>query len=251
MAELAFRINRKSPLVNCLAGLWGPCQGDMLYDMAIPGKGNHCSRVGGEPRWDLDTLRGYVPYFDGVNDSWDSERSLNIGWTAFTVCAWVWLDSTITHGAVALGQTDVGVRRWAFWVQNADNANAQLRFNGIAIVATAAAGSFLKDQWVHIAASRRRRPGAQRMDLYQNGALVASDAFANSNLTATEPLTIGSFDADPIYYWKGKITDARYYNRGLTMAEVNWIYRTTRWETYKDIRLRPFNRLILRHSNAK
>jgi hypothetical protein len=187
-----------------------------------------------------------VPTFDGVGDSFDATR-LAIDWATFTVMAWVWLDSTgVKSDPVIIGQEDAGVRRWRLSIDDAHGANAALKFTATVPRATAAAGSFhaFKDQWTHVAASRQHFPGGANLSIYQNGRLMGSDNTANVKMDADERLQFGSADGEANFWWKGKITDVRYYTRGLSIGEITHIYRTTRYHPYADIWLRPTRKLL-------
>jgi hypothetical protein len=255
MSIKEFRLDRKSAGANQLEGLWGPLKGDLLYDMSAKngGKGNHATREGTEPGWAFDPHHGQVPYFDGVNDAFDAERSLSIHTDAFTVTAWVWLDSTIaTHSPVIMGQgVEPGATEWTFWVSNPLIATERLRFNAIGIWAEAPNGSFPLDEWVHVAAARFKvGGGGASLSIYQNGLLMHTDALADNNIGTAKVFRIGAGEAAAQRRWKGMIDDVRYYSRCLSIAQITHIYRMTRYNPYADLLLRPTRRIVHRHRGA-
>ena len=248
-----FRLDRKSTGAHQLEGLWGPVKGELLYDMAGRGKGNHATRIGTGPRDQL-TDRGRVSLFNGVDDGWDCERRIALALENFTLMCWLWLDSTVPQRyPVIIGQDDVGVRQWALWVDDGDRATAHLEFQSTGIVVAAPAGSFhaVKDQWVHVAVRRWfTAGGAATTAIYQNAQLMGSHPATYSQYNASEILQIGSHDNAAANWWKGNITGVRYYTRALTPAQIHYIYRTTQHNPYADLLLRPTRRYVDRHRGA-
>lgn len=249
MSIKEFRLDRKSVGAQALEGLWGPGpRGDLLYDMSAKGmgKGNHATRTGTGPRTQMSD-RGRVLLFNGVDDVWTTEFALGINTEAFTLCAWILLDSTVpTSAASMIGSGDGGAGEFMFRVSNSDVANARLSFYGNigGISVSGGLGQFnaWKDIWVHAAVTR---DAAGLSVLYQNGLLVSTDAAAADNLNTVELMTIGAADAHPTRWWKGMIDDVRYYSRALSLGQIAHIYESTRWTPYADItttRIRRFGR---------
>lgn len=241
MSFKEFRLDAKSAGAQALDGLWGPGPpGDLLYDVSAKGRGrgNHGTRVGAGNVW-TSSERGIVSQFNGVDDAWNCERALGIDNYAFTLMAWVWLDSTVlSTTASVLGIGDLGADELQYRVQNSHAAGARLRVFGNAgtINVDSVGGSFhgVKESWVHVAVSRIRSGAA---NIYQNGLLMGTDATAGANLNTVKVLQIGCADSAAISWWKGMIDDVRYYSRTLSIAEITHIYRTTRWTPYADIAL--------------
>lgn len=256
MSIKEFRLDRKSAGAHCLRGLWGPKMGDLVYDVSATGggKANHATRAGGEPR-SVPSERGHVMLFDGVNDAYASERGLDLGGPtgieAFTVMAWVWLDSTVPQVAPGImSQGAFGGTEWILWIGWANIANANLWFSAIGISCEAPLGSFhaVKNQWVHVAASRQMiGGGGGTVSIYQNGVLMDTDPTALNNVGTAKVLQIGSGQSEATRWFKGMIDDVRYYNRGMSIAEIHHVYQTTRYHPYADIMLRPTRRLVHRH----
>jgi len=256
MTVKEFRLDRKSTGAHQLEGLWGPLEGDLLYDMSAKngGMGHHGTRAGTGPRSQRST-RGQVPLFNGVDDYYQCDGPMRISHDTFTVMAWVWLDSTgLDDKPTAVGSGAGGASDWLLAIYDADVAGSFLRFNGVAITAAAAAGSFhpLKDSWAHIAAVRWHDGGSAnaQMDLYQNGLLVGNDNVAHSTFLPYEIVQIGQSFGRANRWWQGMIDDVRYYSRALTGAQIHYIYRRTKDTPYADLMLRPTRRLVHRHRGA-
>jgi len=252
MSVKEFRLDAKSAGAQALEGLWGPGPpGDLLFDVSAKGRGrgNHATRVGAGARTQMSD-RGRVLLFNGVNDLWETERSLEINADPFTLMAWVWLDTTVpTNLAAMLGSGFTAVAEWIFYVTPSTGGVPcrlwALGENG-PISAAAALGTFdsAKDNWTHVAWTRTAGAVAY---VYQNGIQVATDATAGSNLSTAKALQIGCADTNLLCWWKGMIDDVRYYRRALSIGEITHIYRTTRWTPYADILLRPTRRYLQRH----
>jgi len=236
-----FRLDTKSAGAQALEGLWGPGPpGDLLYDMSAKGRGagNHATRVGAGGRTQL-SARGRVLLFNGVDDVWNTERPLGIGAASFTICAWVWLDSTVaTAGASIAGSGDAGAGEWMFRVSPSSGVGAALSPYADAggITPSAAAGTFhvVKEEWVHVAWNR---DAAGVSNVYQNGVYMATDVTAADNLNTAKVMTIGGADGHATRWWKGMMDDVRYYSRALSLGEIGHIYNATRYQPYADIAL--------------
>ncbi|MEE9185242.1 MAG: LamG domain-containing protein [Acidimicrobiia bacterium] len=252
MSIKEFRLDRKAAGAQALEGLWGPGPpGDLLYDMAGVGKGNHATRAGTGARSQLSD-RGRVLLFNGVDDVWESERSLNIGTEAFTITAWVWLDSTVPGANASFAsQGDTAAGEWMFRVVGSNVAGAQLGAYGDTGILNAAApiGTFhpVKDEWVHVALTRE--VVAADCHVYQNGALMWTDP-AIVNLNTAKAFDIGGADDAAGRWWKGMIDDVRYYSRTLSLGEITHMYNATRYTPYADIalgRMRRYGRVDTGH----
>ncbi len=240
MSIQEFRLDTKSAGAQALEGLWGPVVGDLLYDMSAKGRGrgNHATRTGTGPRSQYSD-RGRALLFNGADDQWTCERSLEIGLDSFTVMAWVWLDSTtLKTNCAAVAQGDSGVAEWMLYILTSEGVNARLAMYGDAggISVNAGAGTFLafEDQWTHVAVTRS---AAGLCSTYQNGLLMGSDATAADNLNTAKTFTIGCADSHAQRWWQGMIDDVRHYSRALSIGQITQIYNATRWTPYADIAL--------------
>lgn len=255
-----FRLDRKSTGAHNLEGLWGPLEGDLLYDMSATGggRGNHATRAGTGPRSQYDPQRGHCMLFNGTDDVYDCERSLinvarNDGIRGlYTLMAWVWLDPAVTQTYAGIISEDAALaaNSWRFSVMNSHLATARLRFATVGIVALADPGTFhgVKGEWVHVALTRRwdGLAGFNTVwSLYQNAVLM--DSAIGGGLRADDPMAIGSGMHDANRWWHGMIDDVRQYSRCLTAAQITHIYETTRYHPYADLMLRPTRRYAFRH----
>lgn len=256
MSIKEFRLDRKAGGAQALDGLWGPGPpGDLLYDMSAKdmGRGNHATRTGAGARTQLSD-RGRALLFNGADDVWTTEHGLAIGTAAFTACAWVWLDSTVaTAAASCLGCGDTAADEWHFRVTDSQHvANAYLTGFGRAgtIRADGAVASFhaFKNNWTHVAFTRADSDVA---NIYQNGLLMGTDATGGGAINTTKSLTIGGADGHAIRWWKGMISDVRYYSRALSLGQIAHIYNATRWTPYADIALRLRRRHVTWKNTVK
>jgi hypothetical protein len=243
MSIREFKLNTKCAGAQALEGLWGPAVGDLLYDMSAKGRGrgNHCTRTGAGPRTQYDEERGHCLLFNGTDDTWSTERALGIGTAPFTLMAWVWSDSTtVQQWASWVASGDAGVGEWMVRIFNSHNALSCLRAygDGGGIAPEGALGTFnaLKDTWAHVAWNRT---AAGVSNVYQNGLFVATDAAAADDLNTAKVMTIGSADAAVNRWFQGMIDDVRYYSRALSLAEISYVYDTTRGKPYADLIHRP------------
>lgn len=247
MSLKQFRLDTKSAGAQALEGLWGPGPpGDLLYDMSAKGRGrgNHATRTGAGPRSQYDEVRGHSLLFNGVDDVWSTERALQVDAGAFTMTAWVWLDSTTLQvNAAVCGSGDFHAAEWMFRISGSNGAAAALQGYGALgnISAAAVAGTFhgLKDSWAHVAFSRTTGGVA---NIYQNGLFVGTDATAADNLNTAKVLQIGCADSAANRWWQGMIDDVRHYSRALSLGEISHIYERTRYHPYADIVLEPIRR---------
>ena len=160
-------------------------------------------------------------YFDGTSDKLKSTTAPEFvfGTSDFTVEAWVYkIDST---NALFLGQTDndaggrkgiaMGWHGGQFWL---------LQGNGSSWSIETQVGSFPRNKWVHIAASRDY--SATKTYYFVDGQLVYTYT-SNVDLSAdtNNHLTIGSIDTDSLD-WDGYIQDFRIY-RGVAKYTSNFV----------------------------
>ncbi|RZJ67738.1 MAG: choice-of-anchor D domain-containing protein [Flavobacterium sp.] len=168
----------------------------------------------GSPR-DLD--RKLYLYFDGRNDYAIGEQLLS-SLPSASMMSWIKLTDdvstdTYTSEGVIMGQS-----------------NFMLRVNGSRQVVANIGGVTLTynvaldvDRWYHIAATYDSSLPTQKLKLFVNGTMVtsANNTSLGSGLTAsTTPLTLGKSPSYSTLYFKGAIDEARVFNNGLTVDQV-------------------------------
>ncbi len=171
-------------------------------------------------------IRGQALNFNGTSNYIDAGPSIALT-SDMTACAWVNASSLATanerhifsrsnvtndqFGLYALSTGKVGM----VWGPAADTGKE----TNSAVVTTNA--------WYHVCGTRSTT--AASIHIYINGAEVAATSLGGGSAipTITANTAIGSYAPSAgcsDCYWKGKIDDARLYNRALSAAEVKQLY---------------------------
>jgi hypothetical protein len=158
---------------------------------------------------------------DGFNDKLNiSQMELS---ERFTVAAWVKIDTdnfniqTVAANAPA-GFLPDGFR---FFINAYDTADGRIVFetgnDDQGDAAMSLPGTFVFDQWNHVAAVVDRPTGMAR--LFYNGNDVTSDFTVLSDFNVSAPLHIGEMSGSG-HWLDGHLDDIRIYARALNMAEL-------------------------------
>ncbi len=169
--------------------------------------------------------------FNGVSHSLDASNQAALNMTAgFTFSAWVYMDAAPnTNGRVLSKDNDTsGNGGWSLGFR--DNYPAIYYYGGGGQIARLRNEAvFSTGQWVLMTGTWNGTAGAANLALYLNGA-VPGNLVIHSNtalpvLASSQPVNIGKNEAN-LYFGDGKLDDVRIYNRALTLAEVQELYRS-------------------------
>jgi len=154
--------------------------------------------------------------FDGNDDVYASDVVVNgIGSGAFSVSAWVNLDSTAVQGIfdfldqsedTVLYHYDSGGGPWHFSTDSGQSAEIE-------------AGTATTGTWTHLVATA----GGSNQTLYQDGSQIGSNSDAAS-LSYTGGIVFGQYAGSN--YLDGQLDDLRVYDKALTSTEVSNLYNT-------------------------
>ncbi|RME30211.1 LamG domain-containing protein [Candidatus Parcubacteria bacterium] len=173
---------------------------------------------------------------DGVNDHINAGNDTSLNFTgAFTVAAWVRTTvsqqnanivakhrSDYYYGPWRL-QTDAGSQGTQFKMTIGDSASQEWHATGPDLASN-------DRRWVHVVGVFRP---STAVELWVDGNLVAQNTsgIPSSIPTVTNPLIIGArhtFGGSIDEYFAGYLDDVRVYNRALSAAEIQELYRLGR-----------------------
>jgi hypothetical protein len=211
---------------TALVGYWKLDEGQGLVARDFSSGGHDATLTSG-PLWTASNLASSITYddpaaitFDGVNDYVDVGASATPNNAAFSVCAWVKLNST--SGWQALVSQD-GTNTSAYTLVKSGNTG---RFafigetpdaNGAGVTSTDGTTTPVTGTWYHVCGTS----DTTALRLYVNGAMEGAITFASSWLaTGHTILGAGKYSGNRSDYLNGVLDDVRIYNVTLTAAQV-------------------------------
>lgn len=228
-----FILDRRQPTARGLIGLWGPGSpsGTTWFDHA--GRGYHGTLTGMDPAtdWVVDSERGWVIDSDGVDTKKvvvSHNSSLNLSDGNFTIAFWSQPDVLSSFNTL-IDKVSASAG-YAIWT----TADGKWRYtrNGYGSGLGPSTNAMTVGQWDHWAVTDRS--GATQW--YFNGTAELGGDVSNPTADTTDLwfTTAQTNDA-----FNGRVADIRIYNRPLSAAEMNHIYRSTLREPYGDLLLQP------------
>jgi hypothetical protein len=223
----AFNDLRVEPVAaTALVGYWKLDAGQGLVARDFSSGGHDASLTNG-PLWTASNLPSSITFdnpaaltFDGVDDYVDAGASATPSNAAFSVCAWVKLNST--SGWQALVSQD-GTNTSAYTLVKSGVTN---RFaligetpdaNGAGVTSTDGTTTPVTGTWYHLCGTS----DATALRLYVNGVMEGAIAFTPSWLAAGHTiLGAGKYSGARSDYLKGVLDDVRIYSVALTAAQV-------------------------------
>jgi len=211
---------------TALVGYWKLDEGQGLIARDFSSGGHDATLTNG-PLWTASNLASSITYddpaaitFDGVNDYVDVGASATPNNAAFSVCAWVKLNST--SGWQALVSQD-GTNTSAYTMVKSGVTG---RFaligetpdaNGAGVTSTDGTTTPVAGTWYHLCGTS----DTTALRLYVNGAMEGAITFASSWLaTGHTILGAGKYSGARTNYLNGVLDDVRIYNVALTAAQV-------------------------------
>ena len=213
-----------------LAAHWdfGEGEGNVLHDRS--GHGNHGKIHGAQ--W-VKSGKGYALKFDGADDyvNCGNDRSLSIGKTGSIL---FWFKPETLQGGLVTRSTGIG---WP-------DQRLVLAFNTYVTAKPGLLGCLADgkthrrgdlpppptDAWSHLAMTF----DAKTVRFYLDSVLITSAGMGFEPKFADVPLLIGTCQGLGKQFFKGLIDEARIYNRALTQAEVEVLYKAEAEARGKD-----------------
>lgn len=161
--------------------------------------------------------------YDGVDDSAEVSEAFSLG-DRFTLSLWAWLPSGLPDGSRTLiananGGTYTDGFRW--FVNSWNTGNLAIRFENANGTQhgniQASPGTYLPDQWNHLAMVVDRAGGTA--DMYLNRVKVNTASGIRPDFQNTGALRIGSFTNGGAR-WQGQIDEVRVYDKLATAADL-------------------------------
>jgi hypothetical protein len=223
----AFNDLRIEPVAaTALVGYWKLDAGQGLVARDFSSGGHDATLTNG-PLWTASNLPSSITFdnpsaltFDGVDDYVDVGASATPSNAAFSVCAWVKLNST--SGWQALVSQD-GTSTSAYTLVKSGITN---RFaligetpdaNGAGVTSTDGTTTPVTGTWYHLCGTS----DTTALRLYVNGAMEGAIVFAPSWLASGHTiLGAGKYNGGRSDYLNGVLDDVRVYNVALTAAQV-------------------------------
>ena len=160
--------------------------------------------------------------FDGTGDYVDLGENSITGSSAFTLSAWINTNEINKYsGAVAIGNSAIGE---GVYIGTVDTAQVGVSdsIGGGFYGANYGTGVVSINKWTHVAMTFSGGAGGTAT-IYVDGVSSVS-ATSTPNLGSTTR-RIGRITTDTLFDFSGKVDEVRIYNRALSAAEVDTIYR--------------------------
>jgi len=148
-------------------------------------------------------------------------RSSAPSWTTFpaSIAAWIKLDSAFSAQGGVVALCGSGTRNFSFYVTSSDVLKGYIRIGGGASVVLT--GTTLnKDQWYFVA-----HVSASHTDhiLYLDGAVDQTSTVDSTGTDTFDRVRIGCWTSETGQFFDGSIAYVHYYDRALSIGEVNQI----------------------------
>lgn len=205
-----------------------------IYDSTTNGKNMY---VINSPSWSSDS--GGVMEFSGKGDTIRTIGELDI--TDANNMTWeAWVNHDGDEIDTDIGKMFMGMGGRPYFAAS-QNGRLCVSFHiGSQIDYNTAVGSFVKGRWNHFAATVESDSGKINLKLYINGVLNYQNSYFGNNLLGSKVLSLGQrglssygtvvskFPTGGDYDFKGKISNARVYNRALSVEEIAQNYNSIR-----------------------
>ncbi len=217
LQSIAPKTTIKTPPKSGLVGYWNFNDGAGAKAGDISGNGNTATLVG-SPSWITGKL-GKALNFNGSTNyaTAGSSSSLNL---SDTITISVWVKSPDWH-PTASWRAIVDKSSYGIYVWPSSNI---LRFQLVLAttgIVTVDSGVLNTNQWYHVVGTYDKNAGANNFKIYVNGVLHDSSTQSNS-IVAGNALNIGLYSGS---YFNGIMDDLRIYNRALSVAEIQQLYK--------------------------
>src|SRR3989344_5196869 len=212
-----------------LVGYWSFNEGTGSYAGDSSGNRNQGTLTNG-PTW-VDGKRGKALNFDGVNDYViASSTSLN-NLPAMTVSAWMFPRSSGegTVGNIVTKSQGAGVNGWRIY-QDGTQIRMIVDYDGGSDLSRlGGTGSETLNQWQHIVFTWDGSSISTNIKIYRDGKEVSgtsgNNGTGNRISDSSNSLIIGNDDGQTRTF-NGLIDDVRVYNRALSAAEIQTLYKS-------------------------
>jgi hypothetical protein len=169
--------------------------------------------------------------FDGTDDYIEISNESPFDFQEYTIMGWFWYD---TLPPIQVGTTQ---RRYTLINKGAGYGNFTISLNKIGgasycnltVHHRTAAGNWVEtcwdrniydSQWVHVAVTL-----GNEYNYYVNGQLVCTGGTVPAPVTNNDAVWFGRLrDADPEFFFDGRMDEVRFFNRVLSAAEVQQVY---------------------------
>ncbi len=141
---------------------------------------------------------------------------------SYTKTAWVYRTGSGANGGNNVISGDENAGGHALWAPDSYSNKLSAGHNGTWNIVQDAAALAL-NTWYFVGVSYDRT--THLMTLYKNGVPVSSATVPEAHRNVTDPtISIGSFGVANGFMWKGRIDDARVWNRALTADQILSLY---------------------------
>lgn len=165
--------------------------------------------------------------FDGLDDGIAVTNDAFDNLTAMSVCAWVYRESVSGSWSNLVGKSTDGYNGWNLYQRNSDGRigfyarNRRYQENAARIT--------MLEGWTHLCGMTNGGSTGDAIQLYHNGLLAPGSESCSGSCTSQDDasynLEFGSLNAGASHRIRGRLDDVRIYNRVLSAAEVEMIYR--------------------------
>ena len=219
----------KPPANLGLVGYWSMNENTGTIAGDSSGNNNRGILTNG-PTW-VDGKRGKALNFDGSNDYVDAGGGSALNFTgSFSISAWIYPRSFGGGSRGRIVDRDTGSLGYMFFVDNAGGANST---NGLSMIRNAAGSnnfvgsnnSINLNRWQHVVGTYNSSGNV--VSMYVNGAAVTTfDSWTGPPSSASVNLRIGNSPATATREFNGLIDEVRIYNRALSAAEIQALYKS-------------------------
>lgn len=175
---------------------------------------------------------GQIRYFDGADDyCTTTDEGINFSGNA-TVIAWVKPDADILGGGTSyhiLNRANVSPGALTLYLHNTGDYIFQVRLTGSESTARPAySNDEAISEWTFLAGTY----DGDKVKLYVNRVLQVDIDNTNGTISSADytALEVGRRPNNEDFYFKGSIRDAVIYDRALSIAEIEHIFRSTAWK---------------------
>jgi len=221
---LGSRINWVHPLVRGLVGCWmmNEGSGNRISDLSMNGNNGTLIGANGLPTW-VPGRSGQALNFDGVDDYVDMGSNASLKpVSAITVSAWIKFNSlTADIRAISDWHGLASEDRWIFYENSATVIYWYVcNVNGVNTAYVAYTPTL--NTWLHLVGTYN----GSAIEFHVNGASVGTTALSGNLNAGSSNYTVRiGKQATTGGYFDGLIDEVRIYNRALSQAEIQWLYR--------------------------
>jgi len=171
--------------------------------------------------------------FDGIDDRLNTGIDA-VSWSQVTLSYWFWSEAGSQPDSYAEPVWSQGNQVGFYQGNRVNNLNARLKTeNGTVDVGLSPDRDFNTGGWHHVAMTW----DGQTVRTYKDATFI-SDANLAGSITGPGQFTIAGRGLN---YFKGKITDVRIYDRGLSGSEIHDLYQASRTGYVNQFKRRSFS----------